>query len=1604
MTTDNNSQPGPVTDRLAQYFQQRGDFLAGLIATDLGSLKSLGLLSNKNLGNGDIGSAAACKAANNGHSNQQPPATVPDVESPVGSSAIGHVSIERNGNVNNQQTEPVELITAVNDPAGESANVEVVGNDLNEVVIENAIMELVEEQTGFPIDTLSSDMLLLDDLNLDSIKAAELIGSAAIKLQIAGEVDPSQLANSSIADVASTLLEKMDTGGSSAATNEIVDSGATKNDLIPSWVRSFGTGWSKSRLERSELDFKDSKILVVCDSSSNSIADAICDRIEAAHGHVTKTDYPSLYFQNGEFSHLIACLPVETSADDFAHAFKALSQRLHALTTSGVKTPSLLILEEQCDDSLDHVGACASGLVKSLHAERPDVNVRIVNWHPELDLQSASDSALAELQTRNEFSEVRLDAEGNRWKASIDLLEPIRSADRELSWGSDDVVLITGGAKGVTAECAIQLGLQTGARLALVGRSPWNRIEDSEVSRTMERCRKQNIDASYFQCDVASSEQVKNLVAEVQDKLGTITGVVHGAGINVPRRLEQVDLDSAIEENSPKVLGAHNLMSVLTDNPPKLFVSFTSIIGVTGMPGNGWYAFANELLARKTAAFAKTHGTQSVSLAYSVWQEVGMGAKLGSIDSLSRMGIDAIPVEDGVARFMQAFLTNPGADQIVVTARLGGLETWPRAHQKSPSVLRFMEDLIYFEPDVALVAEAHLTADTDQFVRDHEWKGSLLFPTVFGLEAMAQAVVRLTGKRHPEICSIEEISLKRPIIVEANNGTRIRIRAKADEVDRDGKLRIQIGVYCEQTQYAQPHFSAVFVVGQRGESEESGLRSPLEDRVALDPGTHLYGPLLFQGPMYQRLESVHGLTREYSQYSATNRSSEELGTLGFAESDETPVGLYVLGDPFFRDVLLHCCQLNIPQDLSLPIGIRKIDFFSSPEKESGKRFVQTILNDFDGSEYDCDVIVTDENGNTTERLRGYRLRVLENRPDEPTAVELANPEKRDLASLQERLESLCKKYSLKPINAGLIYQPQLSKQDLEQRRILIRRGVDFALRQCLEQQDVEIEADTEIDFEMGREESGQPTLRCAQQQGLAISLAHDVDYALAAIGTGSPQGCDLEPIVERDEETWLSMLGESRMELTKSLVVENGDLNLEATRVWTAHEALFKATQNSDLDLHKVARKVSRKGSSMLLAAEHDNQQIHVLTFSAELTRNPARMLAIVVESQTQSPEEAEDNFQAKLAQLNDRFEELPESVLPFVDIGEILAEDSHHTGLAFDSPDGQPVFEHRFQVGFRESCTLGRTVSLPRLINWVAKMREMPLRSMGPRMVEEFSHGQYGLVTNSVSSRVFGEATSYDTIHSRCWMGNSHNSTFTGFFEFCKVESDESLTRIAVSEVTSTYVEMQEYGVPKPVPFPDYLSAYLNCYSSNNPVEVDLRDQELEGLMQRPQPLEDFSLGSKIAELDLAKIGDENYLLSEDTFQTTLEESNLVGNVYFSNYFIWQNRVLDLFLFKAAPQLMRVMNSQGEILSLFSRMNFLREAMPFDKIQVKLFAKCVYEHGADLVFEFFIREGNQLQKIQTGEQRVAWVQRKHDIPMPATWPTPIKQQLLNSIEGKSHK
>ncbi len=1520
------------TETLSNYFVQRGAFLAQVIRADLQTLPHL---NDRNLTNY--------------------------------SSAI-HSAQTTNGGMNEKAIDVPPQAPLV--PAESGA-------------IAELLLGLVEERTGFPKTTLTLNLRLLDDLNLDSIKAADLIATVAKRLGVGGKLDPSMLANATLADVVTTLQAAQPQTVSTPTIEAATDSGTNPINRS-SWVRHFAIEFVPQALPANPSEnWALATVLILADTVDSAVVQALQNHLSGLGAQVKSISYQQFTAkENGwnSFSHYLAILPQSNTSA--ALPLPQMMARLRSIVTPKSQPDACIAYVQFGGGNFGRNGkthpasSCAAAFARTLHLERPELRVRVIDLASELAPDRVADLAIAELSGTEAIATVGYDANQVRRVPQARVQQPAQyrqrfsqgdaNDKRSLGWSDQDVVLVTGGAKGITAECALAFAQAHGVKMALVGRS--SAATDAEVRQTLARCQAAGLTCRYYSCDIVDGDAIASLIKTISAELGSITAVIHGAGLNQPRLLEQASLEAAQAEVSPKLLGAHNLLQALDPTALRMFVAFSSIIAVTGMPGNAWYGFANEALDISLCCFQQAHPSiQVLSIAYSIWDEVGMGARMGSVKTLKRMGISAIPVQEGVSRFLRLMEADPGTTQVLIAARLAGLDTWPPTPLPDATNLRFVEQVRYVEPGVELVARAHLSLERDRYIQDHIWRGYYLFPTVFGLEAMAQAVAYVTGNLKPAIARIEDISLQRPVVVDPTQGVEIEIYAEVMEASGNGEQQICVSIRTEQTDFSIDHFAAIVVLGKLASGElMPGAQTVQSDPVLADkaleinPQVDLYEGLLFQGKRFQQMGAIFALTSNTAVFQSNVQPNTELGIDSFS----TELGqCLLLGDAYFRDVLLQSVQLTIPQNICLPIHIAKIEWFenSALEQEASDRgrIVTAQLLQQDGREYDAEVIATNEQGYITERISGYRLRILEEHPENPTAEQLAFPETRDRHQLQAVLGTTFQQLGIIPPAIALGYAPNLQAKPRDQRLQHEQLIVERALRDQLG-----LSSSEALDFGIRSQPSGKPELT-GSVASFDVSLSHCDRYCLCVVGA-SPQGCDIEAIIPRDQDDWVALLSDAHSPIIDELVQQGDTRDRAAMRIWSALEAVRKAYSGANPEFSIL----KKQGDSVLLHASMPAGDCGVVTVPIRLTRPPERMIAIVVPL-TQARASAP--------------------------VTELDHCDRHFSGYTSDGPQGQPVYQQRFQVSFKESGSISRRIYFSQYFRWIGKIRELPMESIASQVLSDFFSGDWGMVTNAVSLRVLGEATAYDVLQARAWVGDVTGSSFTTYIEFCKVLPDGSLERLAITEVRATWVQLKSYGVPSPMPFPAYLAEYLEQFAPRQSALLDLTQPKILNLPPLPTTLTQLDLGAIVYQAPLHQ-SRSGMLLRSEVFQTTLEESNLVGNVYYGNYFIWQGRILDLFLYSVAPEYLRVSNPIGEMLCLYSRMDYLREAMPFDRIKTQLYVRSVSECGATFNFEFFREQfDGSLEKLHIGQQEVVWVERRADgSPVAAPLPSSVMQALVD--------
>ena len=103
---------------------------------------------------------------------------------------------------------------------------------------------------------------------------------------------------------------------------------------------------------------------------------------------------------------------------------------------------------------------------------------------------------------RRGYAEARYSSDGKRWEPVLRPLE-LELDECELPLTAHDVLVVTGGARGITAECALRLARESGARLAIFGLS--QPTADDEIVSNLERMKAAGIDFRYYSVDVTDA-------------------------------------------------------------------------------------------------------------------------------------------------------------------------------------------------------------------------------------------------------------------------------------------------------------------------------------------------------------------------------------------------------------------------------------------------------------------------------------------------------------------------------------------------------------------------------------------------------------------------------------------------------------------------------------------------------------------------------------------------------------------------------------------------------------------------------------------------------------------------------------------------------------------------------------------------------------------------------------------------------------------------------------------------------------------------------------------------------------------------------------------
>ena len=934
------------------------------------------------------------------------------------------------------------------------------------------LVRLIAERAELPAAAIGKESRLLSDLHLNSITVSQLVVEAAMQKGLPSPVSPTDFADATIAEIAEALDEQRSNAPlASAGDDSQLPAG------VDSWIRTFNVQLVERAL-----------------SSRAAAGEEGFWELIAPSGQPLVDDLRASF--NGQPGDGVVVYVPRDCDETIVRLLLASARRVLQRTDN---TKFVLVQH----------GHGAAAFARTLHLESPNIATCVVNIpesHPR-----AVQWVVAEALAADGFVEAYYDADGKRYEKVMQLL-PLHQASVELPLTPGDVLLVSGGGKGITAECAIAIAKETGASLALMGRAAPE--TDDKLAANLERMTVNGLKFKYIPVDINDAAAVRQAVGEVEKEFGPITGILHGAARNNPQLVRNLDEDSFQRTLSVKVQGARNLLAAINPEKLRLFIGFGSIIARTGLPGEADYALANDWLRRLIEDWKSDHpACRCLAVEWSIWSEIGMGARLMRKDRLVRQGITPIPPEQGVAILLELLRQPPEVVSVVVMGRYSDLPTFTIDRPELP-FLRFLEKTKVYYPQIELIVDVDLSRNTDPYLDDHSLQGKRLLPAVMGLEAMAQVAAALAGSS--TLPAFKAIEFDRPVIVAENAALPIRLAALVREPGV-----VDVVLRSAETGFQLDHFRATCEFGhtQNGWNRRSPTFRKYGKnghRVSLDPATDLYGNILFQSGRFQRVDNYRHLNAKecFAEIAPDGQTSWFVHHL--------PAGL-LLGDPGARDAAMHAIQACIPHRTLLPVSADSVCFERSISK-TDPLFISARERSFTDNTFIYDLDILGIDGLVHERWRGLKLQ----------AVGAAIPSPRQEALLGPYLERRVREF-IEGSNISIVLQRDQS----EERTTRSDRAIQTAVG---------------MRTAVTRRPDGKPEVRATR----VVSAAHNGDLTIAVAGPG-PVSCDLELVAARTPAVWRGLLGDDRFELARLIDqrTQEGEA-VSATRVWSASEALKK--------------------------------------------------------------------------------------------------------------------------------------------------------------------------------------------------------------------------------------------------------------------------------------------------------------------------------------------------------------------------------------------------------------------------------------------------------------
>ena len=819
--------------------------------------------------------------------------------------------------------------------------------------ISSVLLGVVAEKTGYPVDMLNLGMSLDGDLGIDSIKRVEILSALQDKLPNAPVVKPEQLGTLHTLQDVADFLGRVDTSSELTPKTEPVSAirmpditsslqtpkplgiadtpdthvlPAKLLDVTASANRSASSMAAFEKIDRSILQAVDIDLtaqrprLKVPEGSEVWIVSG-----DDALGHELVSQFQNLKFapklfhwadptdatEVGQPVGLVLVPPSGANPGSNLNRTAFLWMQAAAPKLRGAGRIGFLGSVVQLDGSFGltdlTVNANAAlggmaGLVKTARHEWPEVTCKAIDVAPDFARSRLAQATAGIVEELLSIGPVEVGINESH-RCTVELARTVRKpSSSPLTLGPKDVIVITGGGRGVTAEVAATLAETFRSTLILTGRTPlpvgpepeWisachdeaalkkaiaeqlgltatpksvseyyqRTLAQREIRTNLARMEKAGAKVVYHVADVASSRQVADLLHRVQVKYGNITGIIHGAGVLADKRIEELTADQFDGVYATKVDGLRNLLDHLGGQELKLLILFSSTTARFGRTGQAAYAVANEVLNKMAQVESRRRpNTRVVAINWGPWDGGMVTPSLRKV--FENEGVGLIPLDEGGMFALQELNLSGRTAEVVALGKnrpsknslsqSGVTSNMPRSTAAAPTA---SPALTLPVGDLEVVFERLIDLSTHPVLRSHVIDGRAVVPMALHMEWLAHAA--LHGNPGLLFHGFNEMRVTNGIF--AKEGVPATIRALAGRgVKTEKNFVIPVELRGRRSDGRDVLHSRAEVLLTTELPPAPPLNRVPEVQPYPHPHEEIYRHFLFHGPVLHGIERIEGI-------------------------------------------------------------------------------------------------------------------------------------------------------------------------------------------------------------------------------------------------------------------------------------------------------------------------------------------------------------------------------------------------------------------------------------------------------------------------------------------------------------------------------------------------------------------------------------------------------------------------------------------------------------------------------------------------------------------------------------------------------------------------